>query len=100
MSNIAVGLSNELAENVERRGSSVVRVEAGRYPGSGVVWSADGVVAAASHSVDQDEGIEVGLPDGRTVAAKLVGRDPTTDVAALRVEASSLPFPSGPIPRP
>jgi S1-C subfamily serine protease len=93
MTEVARSLSNELAASVERGGSSVVRVEAGRYPGSGVVWSADGVVAAASHSVDQDEGIEVGLPDGRAVAAKLVGRDPTTDVAALRVEASSLPVP-------
>jgi S1-C subfamily serine protease len=94
MSDIVHSLSSELAECVERRGASVVRVEAGRYPGSGVVWSADGVLVAASHSVDHDEGIEVGLADGPTLPAKLVGRDPATDVAALRVSASSLAVPS------
>src|SRR5262245_22108740 len=93
MRDIARSLSNELAESVERHGSSVARVEAGRYPGSAVVWSADGVVIAASHSVEHDEGIEVGLADGSTVPAKLVGRDPATDVAALRVTASSLAVP-------
>ena len=93
MSDIARSLSNELAESVERHGPSVARVEAGRYPGSGVVWSADGVVVAASHSVEHDEGIDVGFADGTTLAAKLAGRDPATDVAALRVSASSLPVP-------
>jgi len=94
MSDTARKLSNELAESVERGGPSVVRVEAGRYPGSGVVWSADGVLVAASHSVEHEEGIEVGLADGSTLPAKLVGRDPATDVAALRVTASSLAVPS------
>jgi S1-C subfamily serine protease len=94
MTDIARTLSNELAESVERRGPSVARVEAGRYPGSGVVWTADGVVVAASHSVEHDEGIEVGLADGSTVPAKLVGRDPATDVAALRVSASALAVPT------
>jgi len=94
MTDVARSLSNDLAETVERGGRSVVRVEGGRYPGSGIVWSADGVFVAASHSVDQDEGIELGFPDGSTVAAKLVGRDPTTDVAALRASASSLPAPA------
>ncbi len=94
MTDVARSLSNDLAETVERRGGSVVRVEAGRYPGSGIVWSADGVIVAASHSVDQEEGIEVGLADGKTVGAKLVGRDPTTDVAALRANASGLAAPA------
>ncbi len=94
MSDIARSLSNDLAASGERGGASVVRVEAGRYPGSGVVWSADGVIVAASHSVEQEEGIEVGLPDGSTVAAKLIGRDPTTDLAALRASASSLAVPA------
>lgn len=94
MTDVTRSLSNDLAESVERGGGSVVRVEAGRYPGSGIVWSADGVIVAASHSVDREEGIEVSLSDGSTVAAKLVGRDPATDVAALRASASGLAAPA------
>jgi serine protease DegQ len=94
MTDIAKGLSNDIATIVERAGASVVRVESSRTPGSGVVWSADGVIVAASHSVEGEEGIEVGLPDGSTTPANLIGRDPTTDLAALRVAASDLPAPT------
>ena len=87
-------LSNELAAAVERGGMSVVRVEGRRAPSSGVVWSAEGVVLAAHHALEWDEGIEVGLPNGSTVPATLVGRDPTTDLAALRISAGGLVAPS------
>ena len=93
MTDIAKGLSEDLATLVERAGASVVRVESGRGPGSGVVWGDDGVILAASHSIEGDEGIEVGLPDGRTLPATLVGRDPTTDVAVLRLAATGLAVP-------
>jgi S1-C subfamily serine protease len=93
MTDIAKGLSNDLAEIVERRGSSVVRVESSRMPGSGIVWSADGVIVAASHSIEGEEGIEVGLADRGNVPATLVGRDPTTDVAVLRVSTAGLSVP-------
>lgn len=84
-------LSNGLAAAVEAAGASVVRVE-GRHrrPSSGIVWSADGVIATADHKVERDEDIRVGLADGRTVPATLVGRDPRTDVAVLRAEATGL----------
>ena len=94
MSNIANGLSSDLAGIVESGGASVVRVESSRTPGSGVAWSADGVIVAASHSVEGEEGIEVGLPDGAVVPATLVGRDPTTDLAALRVPMGGLAVPA------
>jgi S1-C subfamily serine protease len=69
----------------------VVRVEGRRGSGgSGVAWS-DAVVLTASHVVEWDEGIEIGLADGRTLPATLAGRDPATDIAALRVETSALP---------
>jgi S1-C subfamily serine protease len=53
------------------------------------VWS-DGVVVTASHVLEWDEGVEVGLPDGNSAKAALAGRDPGTDLAVLRVEASGL----------
>lgn len=84
-------LSNALAGLVERGEPSIARIEARRRgPSSGVVWSADGVVVTAHHVLERDEGIEVGLPDGREVVATLVGRDPATDIAVLRVPASGL----------
>src|SRR5512136_1705680 len=94
MSELLSKLSNEMASVVEDAGQSVVRVMARRrLPASGVVWSADGVVVTAHHVIERDENIEVGLPDGRTVAAALAGRDPTTDLAVLRAEASGLKAP-------
>lgn len=84
-------LSQTLAATVESAGAGIVRVEArSRVPASGIVWSADGVIATAHHVVEEEDSIPVGLPDGRTVKAKLVGRDPTTDVAVLRAEATGL----------
>ena len=92
--NPAIELSELLATTVETAGASVVQVAARRGAGSsGVVWSADGVIVAADHNVERDEDITVGLPDGSTVPAKLAGRDPSTDVAVLRVEASGLAAP-------
>lgn len=84
-------ISDELAAVVEQTAPGVVRVEGRRHrPASGVVWSADGVIVACHHSVDADEDVPVGLPDGRTVSAQIAGRDPGTDLVALRVEASGL----------
>jgi len=85
-------LSKELASVVERSAPSVVRVDGRRRASaSGVVWSAEGVVATANHSLEWDEGIEVALPDTKSVPAEVIGRDPTTDLALLRVSASGLP---------
>jgi S1-C subfamily serine protease len=84
-------LSEVIASVVEQGSGSVVRVEARhRRPSSGTVWSSDGVVIAADHSIERDDGIEVGLSDGRTFEASLVGRDPGTDIAVLRVQGADL----------
>jgi S1-C subfamily serine protease len=89
-------LSDALAATVKAAGSSVVRVEARRrLPASGIVWSSDGVIVTAYHVVERDENINVGLPDGQSVPATLVGRDPTTDLAVLRAQA---PTASGAVP--
>lgn len=92
--NPAIELSEALAAIVEKGGGSVVQVSARRGVGSsGIVWSADGVIVAADHNIEREEDITVGLPDGATVPARLVGRDPSTDLAVLRVEASGLAVP-------
>ncbi|MBI3733210.1 MAG: trypsin-like peptidase domain-containing protein [Chloroflexi bacterium] len=84
-------LSDEFATAVAQAARSVVRVDARhRVAGTGIVWSADGVIVTADHVVEREEGIEVLTPGGQTVKAELIGRDPSTDVAALRVSADGL----------
>jgi S1-C subfamily serine protease len=95
MTEVLRNLSDDLAATVETAGSGVVRVEARRrLPASGIVWSSDGVVVTAHHVVERDENINVGTAGGETVAANLVGRDPTTDLAVLRVEGADLAPPT------
>ncbi len=94
-------LSDGLAAAVDKAGASVVRVDARRrQAASGIVWSTDGAIVTADHVLERDEDLKVGLPDGRTVAATLVGRDPGTDLAVLRAEATGLaPIGRGTAPR-
>ncbi|MCB9449829.1 MAG: trypsin-like peptidase domain-containing protein [Anaerolineaceae bacterium] len=88
MSDILQQLSDQMAATAETAGASIVRVEARRrLPASGIVWAADGVIVTANHVVQDDEEIQIGLPNGETVPATLVGRDPNTDIAILRAQA-------------
>lgn len=78
-------LSDELAGAVETVAVGVVTVNARRrLPSTGIVWTGNGLVVTANHTVERDEEITLGLPDGRTAEATLVGRDPGTDIALLR----------------
>jgi len=78
-------LSDDLAAAVETAGRSVVAVHARRrIPASGVVWQ-PGVVVAAHHTIQRDDDIGVTLHDGTTVQASLAGRDPSTDLAVLKL---------------
>jgi len=91
MANVLKNVSDALAATAEAAGSHVVRVEARRrLPASGIVWSDDGVIVTAHHIVERGDNIGVGLPDGQTATATLVGRDPTTDLAVLRAQATGL----------
>lgn len=84
-------LSQELAATVETVGESTVRVEGRRrLPATGVLWNGEGVIVTSHHVVERKDNIHVGLPNGETVDAQLVGRDPSTDLAVLRVNASGL----------
>jgi serine protease DegQ len=59
--------------------------------GSGVIVSADGYILTNYHVVEAADEIEVGLADGRKTAAKMVGTDPETDLAVIRINARNLP---------
>ena len=91
METLLPNLSQAIAETVEAASKGVVQVEArSRMPASGVIWSDDGVIVTAHHVVERDENIGVGLPDGSSVSARLVGRDPSTDLAVLQAETAGL----------
>ena len=91
MANLPVTLSDAFAELVEAAGPSVVRVSGGRRPSSGLIWSADGLVLAAERLLRRDDDITVTLGDRRELQATLAGRDPSTDLALLRIPATGLP---------
>jgi len=86
MQSTLASLSSELAKLVEEFESYVVAVHArGHYPSSGVHWR-PGIIVTADHTVRRDEDIQVTLPDGKRADALLAGRDPGTDIAALKVD--------------
>jgi len=59
--------------------------------GSGVIVSANGYILTNYHVVDAASQIEIALSDGRTLPARVIGSDPETDLAVLRIEANDLP---------
>ena len=62
-----------------------------RSGGSGVIISHDGYIVTNNHVVDRATRLCVKLNDGRVFDAKVIGKDPTTDIALLKVEADGLP---------
>jgi S1-C subfamily serine protease len=81
-------LSSESASVIEKVGGAVVAVHGRRrIPSSGVHWR-PGIVVTSDQALERDEEITVTLPDGRSVAATLAGRDPSTDIAILKLESS------------
>jgi S1-C subfamily serine protease len=86
-------LSDALANAVAKAATGTVLV-AGRHrmPASGIVFAPD-LILTADHILERDEGILVILPDGKEVSAEVTGRDPSSDLALLRLSepAASVP---------
>ncbi|NCA26757.1 MAG: Do family serine endopeptidase [Methylophilaceae bacterium] len=59
--------------------------------GSGVIVSENGLILTNAHVVAAADAIEVALEDGRTIRARVIGTDPDTDLAVLKVELNNLP---------
>jgi Do/DeqQ family serine protease len=60
--------------------------------GSGVIITSDGFIITNNHVIEGAESVDVTLNDKRTFTARIVGRDPSTDIALLKVNAENLPF--------
>lgn len=88
----AMDLSEALAGAVERAARSVFAVHGRpRLPSTGVQWRA-GFIVTASHTLEADRQVTLSAPDGRTLPARVAGRDPGLDVAVLRVEVDAVPL--------
>ena len=59
--------------------------------GSGVIISEDGYIVTNNHVVDKAKEVKVSLNDGREFTAEVIGTDPTTDLAVLKIDAKRLP---------
>jgi serine protease Do len=85
---MAVNGFGEIAEQLRR--STVLVLPGERGNGSGVIWSADGVVVTNAH-VARASQMRIQLWDGREFDAALVSRDTRRDLAELRIKAANLP---------
>ena len=84
-----VDFSHELADTVERAGSSVISVlEGGRSGVSGTIWQ-EGIAITIAHTIQGLEEVTVVLPSGDEIKAAVSSRDAGTDIAVLKLETGA-----------
>src|SRR5437660_8046575 len=85
-------ISDQPADAVQTAAAWTVRVQARRGPPASGIALANDLVLTADHVVDpaREDAIRIGLPDGSEVGGSVVGRDPATDIAILRIASGSL----------
>lgn len=83
-------LSAMLAGMIAGRATSIVSVRSRGSRSSGFAWR-PGLIVTADEALSEEGEFAITCPGGDTVAARIVGRDPTTDIALLRVERTDLP---------
>ena len=97
-------LEGQITGAVERLSESVVEIDSTRLArdyrfgvvpvegqGSGVIIDPSGIIVTNNHVIDDASRVQVNLKDGRTFVGEVIGTDPATDVALVRVEADNLP---------
>ncbi len=97
-------LENEITSAVEKLSNSVVSISSVRMArdtrfgvvpiegeGTGVIIDSNGYIVTNNHVIDEATRVQVNLKDGRTFQGEVVGVDPSTDVALIRVDAPNLP---------
>jgi S1-C subfamily serine protease len=94
MASVLETLSNDFAAAAEAVGSSVAAIYGRRWmPSSGIQWR-KGFIVTAHHTIRREDDITVVAAGGKSFKANLAGRDPSTDIAILKVsEESALPIP-------
>lgn len=84
-------LSNQMADAVERASKSIVTVVGrDRQSATGIVYASE-FVLTADHVLERDDNLSVVTADGQKLAAQLIGRDPSTDLAVLKVSGLTAP---------
>ena len=73
-------------------GNPNIKSQPGEASGSGVIITDDGYIATNNHVIEDADKVNVTLNDKRTYTAKVVGRDPNTDLALLKIDEKGLPF--------
>ena len=84
-----ISLSEEIESVADKVSQSVVSVHSRtRGNGSGVVWTSDGLIVTCSHIVRNLDELEVSLSNGKSFPAKVIGNDPYSDIALLKIQAN------------
>jgi S1-C subfamily serine protease len=93
MSNVLKEFSDATTALVQAAAKRVVAVNGREWSGSSGIIVKPGVVVTAEEALERDDEISVILPDGQEAQATVAGRDPTTDVAVLRLSGADLAEP-------